>query len=116
MIFLGYRRPHCYTIKYVNAALAGLIGAVTGAVAGLGASVIAGWQHRLAEAQRWRQGRAGEVWGTERQSLIELTTLIATGCQVTAWVAWSASAKSLDGVRVEANIDDDKMRDLLPNP
>lgn len=101
-------------MKYVNAAFIGLIGAFTGAVAGLGASVIAGWQQRLAEAQRWRQGRADEIWRSERQSLIELTTLIVTGCQVMAWVAWSASARSLDGLRVEANIYDEKMRDLLP--
>ena len=98
----------------MDAALIGLIGAVAGALAGLGASVIAGWQQRLGEAQRWRQTRVDEIWRTERQSLIELTTLIAAGCQAMAWVAWSASAKPLEDVRIESKIYDDKMRDLLP--
>jgi hypothetical protein len=98
----------------VDVAIIGLVGAIAGAFAGLGASVIAGWQQRLAEAQRWRQGRADEVWRTERQSLIDLTTLIATGCQAMAWLSWSASAKSLEGVRLEASIYDDRMRNLLP--
>lgn len=98
----------------VDAALVGLIGAIAGAVAGLGASVIAGWQQRLGEAQRWRQGRVDEVWRTERQSLIELTTLIATGCQAMAWVSWSASVMPLRGVKKEANIYNERMRELLP--
>jgi hypothetical protein len=97
----------------VDAALVGLIGAIAGAVAGLGASVIAGWQQRLGEAQRWHQGRADEVWRTERQSLIELTTLIATACQAMAWVAWSASVMPLASVQKEANVYNDRMRDVL---
>jgi hypothetical protein len=98
----------------VDAALVGLIGAIAGAVAGLGASIIAGWQQRLGEAQRWRQGRVDEVWRTERQSLIDLTTLIATGYQAMAWVSWSASVMPLEGVREESMIYNDRMRDLLP--
>jgi hypothetical protein len=98
----------------MDAAIAGLIGASIGALAGVVAGVIGGWQQRLAEAQRWRQGRADEIWRTERQSLIDLTTLIATGCQAMAWVAWSASAKPLEGARIEAALYDDRMRDLLP--
>lgn len=98
----------------VDAALVGLIGAIAGAVAGLGASVIAGWQQRLGEAQRWHQGRADEVWRTERQSLIDLTTLIATGCQAMAWVSWSASVMPLKGVQKESLIYNNRMRELLP--
>jgi hypothetical protein len=98
----------------MDAAIAGLLGASTGAVAGLGAGVIGGWQQRIAEAQRWRQGRADEIWRAERQSLIDLTTLIATGCQAMAWIAWSASVKPLTGARTEADLYDDRMRDLLP--
>ena len=110
--FSSYLSPSI--VISVDAALVGLIGAIAGAVAGLGASVIAGWQQRLGEAQRWHQGRADEVWRTERQSLIDLTTLIATGCQAMAWVSWSASVMPLEGVQKEANIYNDRMRDLLP--
>jgi hypothetical protein len=99
----------------VDAALVGLVGAIAGAVAGLGASVIAGWQQRLGEAQRWRQGRVDEVWRTERQSLIDLTTLIATGCQAMAWISWSAAVMPLEGVREEALIYNERMRELLPS-
>ena len=98
----------------MDAALVGLIGAIAGAVAGLGASVIAGWQQRLGEAQRWRQGRADEIWRTERQSLIDLTTLIATGCQAMAWIAWSASVNPVESVVTEGNIYNNRMRELLP--
>jgi hypothetical protein len=98
----------------IDAAIAGLIGAGIGAVAGLVAGVIGGWQQRLAEAQRWGQGRADEIWRTERQSLIELTTLTVTGCQAMAWISWSASAKSLEDVRIEVDIYNERMRDLLP--
>jgi hypothetical protein len=98
----------------MDAAVVGLVGAIAGAVAVVGASVIAAWQHRLGEVQRWHQGRADEIWRTERQSLIELTTLIATGCQAMAWVAWSASVKPLESVQAEADLYNDRMRELLP--
>jgi len=101
-------------VTSVDAALIGLAGAVAGAAAGLGASLIAVWQQRLGEAQRWRQSRADEIWRIERQSLVELTTLVATACQAMAWVAWSAAVKPLEGVRAEADIYNERMRDLLP--
>jgi hypothetical protein len=98
----------------MDAAVIGLIGGVTGAIAGLLGGMIAGWQQRLAEAQRWRQGRADEIWKEERQSLLELTTLIAIASQAMAWLAWSASTKPLEAVKAEAELYDTRMRDILP--
>jgi gas vesicle protein len=98
----------------MDAAVVGLIGGFVGAVAGLLGALIAGWQQRLAEAQRWRQGRADEIWKEERQSLLELTTLIATASQAMAWLAWSASTKPQEAVKEEAEIYDSRMRELLP--
>jgi hypothetical protein len=99
---------------HMSAAVIGLIGGVTGAIAGLLGGMIAGWQQRLAEAQRWRQGRADEIWKEERQSLLDLTTLIAIGSQAMAWLAWSAATKPLEAVKEEAERYDDRMVDILP--
>jgi hypothetical protein len=98
----------------MDAAVIGLIGGIAGAVAGLLGGLIAGWQQRLAEAQRWRQERADEIWKEERRSLLELTTLIAVGSQAMAWLAWSAATKPLDKVKEEAELYDARMRDILP--
>jgi hypothetical protein len=98
----------------MDAAVVGLIGGFVGAIAGLLGALIAGWQQRLAEAQRWRQGRADEIWKEERRSLLELTTLIATASQAMAWLAWSASIKPPEAVKKEAETYDDRMRELLP--
>jgi hypothetical protein len=98
----------------MGAAVIGLIGGITGAVAGLLGGFIAGWQQRLAEAQRWRQDRADQIWKEERQSLLELTTLITVGSQAMAWLAWSADTKPLDEVKEEAELYDARMRDILP--
>jgi len=98
----------------MGAAVIGLIGGIAGAVAGLLGGMIAGWQQRLAEAQSWRQGRSDEIWKEERQSLLDLTTLIAIGCQAMAWLAWSAATKPLEAVKEEAELYDDRMRDILP--
>jgi hypothetical protein len=98
----------------MDAAVVGLIGGIAGALAGLLGGLIAGWQQRLAEAQRWRQGRADEIWKEERRSLLELTTLIAIASQAMAWLAWSASVKPLEAVRAEAETYDARMRDILP--
>lgn len=98
----------------MNAAIVGLIGGIAGAMAGLLGGVVAGWQQRLAEAQRWRQGRVDEVWKEERRSLLELTTLIAIASQAMAWLSWSASVKSLDAVKEEAHLYNARMREILP--
>jgi hypothetical protein len=98
----------------MDAAVVGLIGGIAGAVTGLLGGMIAGWQQRLAEAQRWRQERADEIWKEERRSLLELTTLIAIASQAMAWLAWSASTKPLEAVKVEAELYDARMRDILP--
>jgi gas vesicle protein len=98
----------------MGAAVVGLIGGIAGAIAGLLGAFIAGWQQRLAEAQRWRQGRADEIWKEERQSLLDLTTLIAIASQAMAWLAWSASTKPLEAVKEEAELYDGHMRELLP--
>jgi len=98
----------------MNATLAGLIGGIAGAVAGLLGGLVGGWQQRLAAVQSWRQGRADEIWKEERQSLLDLTTLIAMGSQAMAWLAWSASVKPLAEVLEEAERYDARMRRLLP--
>jgi hypothetical protein len=96
------------------AAVVGLIGGIAGAVAGLLGGLIAGWQQRLAENQRWRQGRADDVWKEERRSILELTTLIAIASQTMAWLSWSASVKPIEAVREEAEVYDARMREILP--
>ena len=98
----------------MGAAVVGLIGGIAGAIAGLLGALIAGWQQRLAEAQRWRQERADEIWKEERRSLLDLTTLIAIASQAMAWLAWSASTKPLEAVKEEAELYDTRMRELLP--
>jgi gas vesicle protein len=98
----------------MEAAVVGLIGGIAGAVAGLFGAFVAGRQQRLAEAQRWRQGRADEIWKEERRSLLELTTLIAIASQAMAWLAWSASTKPHEAVKEEAKLYDARMRELLP--
>jgi hypothetical protein len=98
----------------MSAAIVGLVGGIAGAIAGLLGGLVAGWQQRIAESQRWRQGRADEIWKEERRSLLELTTLIAIASQAMAWLAWSASTKPLEAVKAEAELYDSRMRDLLP--
>jgi hypothetical protein len=98
----------------MDAAVVGLIGGLAGAVVGQLGGLIGGWQQRLSDAQRWRQDRADEIWKEERRSLLELTTLIAAGCQAMAWLAWSASARPLEAVKKEAERYDGRMIELLP--
>jgi gas vesicle protein len=98
----------------VEAAVVGLIGGIAGAMVGLLGALIAGRQQRLSEAQRWQQARADEIWKDERQSLLDLTTLIAIASQAMAWLAWSARTKSHEAVKEEAELYDSRMRELLP--
>src|SRR5829696_2582146 len=98
----------------MDAALAGLLGASVGAVTGIVGNIVSPWQQRKAEKQRWSQGRVDELWAEERRALLELTSLLAEGCQAAGWLSWAASAKSDDMLKVDIAEYDTKMRLLLP--
>jgi hypothetical protein len=75
----------------MDAALAGLLGTAVGAVVGLLGSVIRGWQEERADHRRAQHARTDEVTKQQRQSLLELVRLIATGVQAVSWVAWAVN-------------------------
>jgi len=98
----------------MDAALAGLLGASIGAIAGILGGFIAGWQQRKVEVLRWKQERADELRKEERPSLLELTSLLAEGSQAMAWLCWAATAKSAEAVKADAHEYDARMRALMP--
>jgi hypothetical protein len=98
----------------VDAALAGLLGTAVGAVAGLAGGVLTGWQQRRAELQRWRAARLDESRQEKLRELQLLTTVMAKAAHEITFMAWSASAKSVDLVRADAASYEDSMRSLLP--
>lgn len=98
----------------MNAALAGLLGASIGAIAGIFGGFVAGWQQRKADALRWEQARADELRREERRSLLELTSVLAEGSQAAAWFSWAASVMSAEAVKAEAREYDARMRVIMP--
>ena len=98
----------------MDAAIAGLVGASIGALTGLLGGLIANWNQQRADLTRWRQARADDLWKEERRSLIELTNLMAEGCQAVIWLTWSATVKPADAIGQEASEYDARMRILLP--
>jgi hypothetical protein len=107
------RRPNAKLVG-MDAALAGLLGASNGTITGVFGGFIAGWQQRKGEALHWKQARADERRKEERRSLLELTSLLAEGSQVAAWLSWAATAKPADAVKADAHEYDARMRAILP--
>jgi len=87
---------------------------MVGSLTGLAGSVLTPWIQRRGEEAKWKQARADELWREERRALLELTTLLAEGCQAAAWVGWAASSKPLEALRHDLAEYDRRMRALLP--
>jgi hypothetical protein len=98
----------------MDAALAGLLGASVGAIAGILGGLVAGWQQRKSDALRWQQARADDLRREERRSLLELTSLLAEASQAAAWLSWAATIKSADALKAEASEYDVRMRAIMP--
>src|SRR3954451_20018608 len=98
----------------MDAAVAGLLGATVGSVTGLAGTMLTPWIQRRNEEAKWKQARADELWREERRALLELTTLLAEGCQAAGWVGWAASAKPVEALVGDLGEYDARMRALLP--
>lgn len=98
----------------MDAAVAGLLGAMVGSLTGLAGSLLTPRLQRRTEEAKWKQARADELWREERRALLELTTLLAEGCQAVSWVGWAASVKPIEALRADLTEYDERMRALLP--
>ena len=98
----------------MDAAVAGLLGAMVGSLTALAGSLLTPWVQRRADEAKWKQARADELWREERRALLELTTLLAEGAQAVGWVSWAASVKPLKGLHADVADYDTRMRALLP--
>ncbi len=81
----------------MDAALAGLVGAALGAVVGLLGPAITAWQQHRTELQRAEINWSENLAENERQSMLELAKLLATGIQAISWVAWAVAAFQRSG-------------------
>lgn len=106
-------RVHEDTVS-MDATLAGLVGTAIGAVAGIAGSALTAHHQRQLERDRARSARMDELIKAERQALLELTQLLATGTQAIAWLAWAATVQSTELLREEIASYDRRMRELLP--
>ncbi|MBK8468334.1 MAG: hypothetical protein WAR57_01050 [Candidatus Phosphoribacter sp.] len=98
----------------MDATVAGLIGTGIGAAAGILGSALTARHQRLLEYERMRSARVDELARAERQALLELLQLLATGTQAVAWLAWAATSQSSARLREEIESYDARMRELLP--
>ena len=98
----------------MDAAVAGLLGTGIGAFAGLMGSILTGRQQDRAERERRRDARLDELLKAERQALLHLTELVATGTQAILWLAWAAEVKPNAEVRREIETYETRMRELAP--
>lgn len=98
----------------VDASTAGAIGAGAGALAGLSGVLLSSWQQYLSEARRWKWSRIDAIWVSEREALLEFTTLMAASYQAIAWLSWSAGVKSPEDLKREIEVYDQVMREGLP--
>jgi hypothetical protein len=96
----------------MDAAVAGLLGAAIGALAGVIGSVLTAWQQNRMERERRQAAQRDESLKVQRQALLHLTELIATGTQAILWLSWAAGAKS--NIRQEIDVYETRMRGLLP--
>ena len=98
----------------MDAAVAGLLGAMVGSLTALGGSLLTPWLQRRTEEAKWKQARADELWREERRALLELTTLLSEGTQAIGWVGWAASVKPVEALQAELAEYDARSRALLP--
>jgi hypothetical protein len=98
----------------MDAAVAGLLGAAIGALAGVIGSTLTAWQQNRAERERRRAAQLDEFVKAQRQALLHLGELVAAGSQAMLWVAWAARNKSGTQVRQEIDTYETRMRELLP--
>jgi hypothetical protein len=74
----------------MDAAVAGLLGAAIGALAGVIGSVLTAWQQNRMERERRQAAQRDESLKVQRQALLHLTELIATGTQAILWLSWGS--------------------------
>jgi hypothetical protein len=98
----------------MDAAVAGLLGAAIGALAGVVGATLTTWQQNRAERERRRAAQLDEFVKAQRQALLHLAELVAIGSQAMLWAAWAASTKSGPEVRQEIDTYEARMRELLP--
>lgn len=98
----------------MDAAIAGLIGAGLGAVASTTASMLASVQQTRTERERARAARADEAMRLEREALVQLCELLATGTQAVAWLGWAAKVQPRQILLQEVQTYDARMRELIP--
>jgi hypothetical protein len=98
----------------MDAAIAGLIGAGLGAVASTTASMMATFQQTRSERERVRAARADEALRAEREALVRLCELLATGTQAVAWLGWAAKVQPPQVLQQEMQTYDKRMRELIP--
>jgi hypothetical protein len=98
----------------MDATVAGLVGTGVGAAAGIVGSALTARHQRLLEYERMRSARMDELARAERQALLELLQLLATGTQAVAWLAWAATVQSSTRLGEEIESYDARMRELLP--
>lgn len=98
----------------MDAGLAGLIGTGVGAVAGIVGSATTELFKSRTEREKTLVARADERIRSERQALLDLVKLIATGTQAISWLAWSVAEQPQELALLEADKYDACMRELLP--
>jgi hypothetical protein len=98
----------------MDAAVAGLLGAAIGALAGVIGATLTAWQQNRAERERRRAAQLDEFVKTQRQALLHLGELVAIGSQAMLWAAWAASNKASLELRQEIETYEARMRELLP--
>jgi hypothetical protein len=98
----------------MDAAVAGLLGAFVGALAGVIGAALTAWQQNRAERERRRAAQLDEFVKSQRQALLHLGELVAIGSQAMLWAAWAARTKSSTEVRQDIDTYETRMFELLP--
>lgn len=94
--------------------MAGLLGTGIGVTASLVGSVIVTWQQRRTEVVRASIARSDEHLRLQRDALLELTKLLATGVHNIEWLTWSAGVRLAEAFAAEVREYDSRTRLLLP--
>jgi hypothetical protein len=68
----GYWGDTCFLGDHIDAAVAGLLGAAIGALAGVIGSVLTAWQQNRTERERRRAAQRDESLKTQRQTLLHV--------------------------------------------
>lgn len=98
----------------MDAAVAGLLGTAIGAFAGVIGSLLTSRQQYRTEQARLRAARSDELVKAERQALLHLTEVQATGTHAVSLLAWAARVLPDHQFRQEIESYEKRMRELLP--